>query len=224
MGKILLPYIANAGQDLYDLADSIHLATIEVEEFYGEHLLQRIDVIFSRSLYRIAIDEDGIGGRAHTSSFVEIGFSRTSAPSRQLIGEMLCHEIGHAFRWQHAAEPTRCFVEDAILEGIAICLQEEFAKRSNASTFFLQTMQNRYKDIDFCQKIIKKTKHLWESESYDYDVLFYGGNEKFPRWTGYTLGYIIVSDAMSRSGDSIFDIATADYSYIMHHFMKMLPR
>ena len=223
MGKYLLPYIANAGRDLYDLANSIHLATMEVEEFYGERLRQRIDIIFSRSLYRIAIDEDGIGGRTYTSSYIEIGFSRTSAPSKQLIGEMLAHEVGHAYRWQHTPEFARTFVEDAILEGIAICLQEEYAKKSNAKTFFLQTMQNRYNDIEFCKQILKKTKTLWDSEKYDHDMLFYAGNDKFPRWTGYTLGYIIVSDAISRSDYDIFGIATKDFSHIMHLFKKMLP-
>jgi len=225
MGKILLPYLTNARGDLSDIADDIQNAVLDVEEFYGDRLRQPIDVIFTRALHEIAIPEDGIGGRAHSSNFVTIAFTKTSAPSRQLIGEMLCHEVGHAYRWQHEPEWADSFMQKAILEGISICLEAEFAKRSKAKTFFLETMQNRYKDIESCKTLIRNTMDLWGRNcNYNHEACFYTGNHSLPRWAGYSLGYMVVSDALSKSGQNIFDLATWRYSAIEYQFSKMLPR
>ena len=90
--------------------------------------------------------------------------------------------------------------------------------------FFLETIQNRYANGVTCASIIKRTKPIWGKANYDYDMLFYNGNNKLPRWTGYTLGYMIVTHVLSRSDQDIFELATKRYSYIEYYFNKMLPR
>ena len=224
MGKFLIPYLANAGGDLTNLEEDIRNAVQDVEEFYGDRLKQPIDVIFTCAQPEIIIPEDKIGGRAHASNFVVIGLPQNGTPSRQTIGEMLCHEIGHAFRWQHNPEQADSFMRTAVLEGISICLEEEFAKRFKTKTFFLETIQNRYANGVTCASIIKRTKPIWGAAHYDYDMLFYNGNNKLPRWTGYTLGYMIATHVLSRSDQDIFELATKRYSYIEYYFNKMLPR
>ncbi len=224
MGKILLPYLANANGELTKLEADIQGAVQDVEEFYGDRLKRPIDVVFTCSIPEIVIPEDGVGGRAYADNYITLGLARSRMPSRHAIGEMLCHEIGHAYRWQHNPEQADSFIRMAILEGISICLEEEFAKRSKAKIFFLETIQNRYANIDTCASILKKTKPIWNTDRYDYNTLFYDGNNSLPRWTGYTLGYMIVSDVLSNSSHGIFELATKRYSYIECLFNKMLPR
>ncbi len=222
MGKILVPHIANSNGDLDRNISSINAAVRDVENFLQVHFQIRwkIDVVFSRGLYRLAIPEDGVGGRTLTSGFIELAIGENVNPPRDIIAEMLAHEAGHAVRWGVNPQRSDSFIRNAIFEGIAICIQEEFAKKAKNTTFFLETIRKRQDDCAYYLEIGRKTHEFWESTKYDDNLLFFNGGKladgkTLPRWAGYKLGYFAVKEAMRRTGKSIFELFDKDYEFFV---------
>ena len=221
MGTIIVPYIANANGDLDSRINPINAAVKDVELFIKQNLNVnwKINAIFSRGLFRFVIPEDGVGGRTYASDYLEIAIDKKASPPRWLIAEMLAHEIGHALRWGFNPQYSDAFVDNAILEGIAICVQEEFAKKSKAKSYFLGTMQARVKDAESNRKLARKTLEFWQSTKYNYQTFFIdGGNvgklkKSLPRWAGYSLGFYIVKEALQQSQMSIFEAIDKDFDF-----------
>ena len=224
MGKILVPHIANGNGDLDRNIPSINAAVRDVEKFLQAHFQIRwkIDVIFSRGLYRMAIPEDGVGGRTLTSGFIELAIGENANPPRGIIAEMLAHEAGHAVRWGVNPQRSDSFIRNAIFEGIAICIQEEFAKKAKNTTFFLDIIRKRQNDCAYYLEIGRKTHEFWENTEYDYNLLFLDGGKlengkSLPRWTGYKLGYYAVKEAMQQTSKTIFELYAQDFDFFIKY-------
>ena len=226
MDKFIVPHIMSSNGDLDNIEKVILTGAIaDVEQFFNSHYVidRHIDVAFSRGFYRLAIVEDGIGGRCFTDSCIVIGFSQSDTPPRSIIAEMLCHEVAHATRWNLNDQYSGAFIYDAIFEGLAICIQEQFALDHSPSTTFLNVMHRRYQDEAFNARLIKGTRPVWHMDHFDHNALFYTGNKQLPRWAAYSLGYFIVKQAIEQSGKDIFTLLDANYEDIYDLGTKMLP-
>lgn len=98
------------------------------------------------------------------------------------------------------------------IEGLAIVLKEEAVdeQKSHEKQFFLAEMQSTPQDsID---DMIAHLQDDFNDERYDYDTIFYTGDDTLPRWSGYRLGYYYVKKYLRQKNSTVFDATLASYS------------
>lgn len=148
-----------------------------------------IDLLVTNRLYDIIIPEDGVGGRTRTSDFIEFAINEEKT-TKNLISEMVAHELCHAARWGKNDEWINSLFDGMISEGIATYLEAEFVKDREEKTVFIKIILERTDDEN--EKILEKLFDQLDSNYYDYDTIFFNGNDELPRWSGYSLGYYLV--------------------------------
>ena len=159
-----------------------------------------IDMLVTNRLYNILIPEDGVGGRTITSDFIEFAINEKKA-TEGAVAEMMVHELCHAARWGKNDEWINCLFDGLISEGIATCFEVEFVKDSEEKTFFIKTVLQRSDEEN--EEILGKLRGELNSNEYDYNAIFYNGDENLPRWAGYSLGYYLVKKYLEKTGKTI---------------------
>lgn len=173
-----------------------------------------IDLVVTEPLYILpTIPENGITARTYKSDFIMLSIDKSQHEiSEDFLFETICHEMSHSVRWSRVPEFANTLFENAIMEGLAIVL-EEMALRENGRNnqqFFLTAMQEMPQST--IDTIIHEFKDRIHSEHYDYEKDFYTGDNNLPRWAAYSLGYHFVKKYLDKTGDSIFDATVASYS------------
>ena len=152
-------------------------------------------------LYDALIPEDGVGGRTRTADFIEFAVNQEKA-TENLISEMLVHELCHAARWGKNNEWMMTSLFDGIIsEGIATYFEAEFIKNRNERTIFIKTILGRSDEEN--EKILDQLRDRLDSNEYDYYEIFFTGNNKLPRWSGYSLGFYLVKKYLEKTGKTI---------------------
>jgi len=167
-----------------------------------------IDLLVTNRLYDIIIPEDGVGGRTRTSDFIE--FAINEKATENLISEMMAHELCHAARWGKNKEWINSLFDSMISEGIATYLEAEFVKDRKEKTVFIKTILERTDNEN--EKILEKLRDQLDSNYYDYDTIFFNGNDELPRWSGYSLGYYLVKKYLEKNNKKIEDAFTDKYA------------
>ncbi len=168
-----------------------------------------IDLLVTNRLYDILIPEDGVGGRTRTSDFIEFAINEEKA-TENLISEMIAHELCHAARWGKNDEWTNSLFDGIIGEGIATYFEAEFVKDREEKTVFIKTILERTDEEN--EKILGRLREQLNSNYYNYDVIFFNGDDKLPRWTGYSLGYYLVKKYLEKTGKKIEDAFADKYA------------
>ena len=168
-----------------------------------------IDLLVTNRLYDIIIPEDGVGGRARTSDFIEFALDEEKA-TKNLISEMVAHELCHAARWGKNDEWINSLFDGMISEGIATYLEAEFVKNRKEKTVFIKTILERTDNEN--EKILEKLRDQLDSNYYDYDTIFFNGNDELPRWSGYSLGYYLVKKYLEKINQKIEDAFADKYA------------
>ena len=168
-----------------------------------------IDLLVTNRLYDIIIPEDGVGGRTRTSDFIEFAINEEKA-TKNLISEMVAHELCHAARWGKNDEWINSLFDGMISEGIATYLEAEFVKDREEKTVFIKTILERTDDEN--EKILEKLCDQLDSNYYDYDTIFFNGNDELPRWSGYSLGYYLVKKYLEKTNKKIDDAFADKYA------------
>ena len=168
-----------------------------------------IDLLVTNRLYDLIIPEDGVGGRTRTSDFIEFAINEEKA-TKNLISEMVAHELCHAARWGKNDEWINSLFDGIISEGIATYLEAEFVKDRKEKTVFIETILERTDDEN--KKILEKLRDQLESNYYDYDTIFFNGNDELPRWSGYSLGYYLVKRYLEKTHKKIEDAFADKYA------------
>lgn len=174
-----------------------------------------IDVLITNRLYDIIIPEDGVGGRARTLDFIEFAINQEKA-TENLISEILVHELCHAARWGKNNEWMNSLFDGIISEGIATYFEAEFIKNRNERTVFIQTILERSNEEN--EKILDQIRDNLNSNKYDYYEIFFTGNSRLPRWSGYSLGFYLVKKYLKKTGKTIeeaFADKYADFKIIL---------
>lgn len=159
-----------------------------------------IDMLVTNRLYDIIIPEDGVGGRTRTSDFIEFAINEEKA-DENLISEMAVHELCHAARWGKNDEWIQSLFDGVINEGLATYLEAEFVKDRKEKTVFITTILKRTDEEN--EKILRNLRDQLDSNCYDYETVFYNGNDNLPRWSGYSLGYYLVKKYLERANKTI---------------------
>lgn len=215
MGKINL-LIANANAGFNE--DEIKLfksATKASEEFIGSlfDFDYVVDLVITSPSYLMStIPEDGISGRTYNSNLIMIAIDKQQAKiTEDRVFETICHEMSHSLRWEKLDEHSRTLFDGFILEGLAIVLEEKAldSTKRKEKQFFLQEMQKTNQaTVDL---LISRLKDNFNDERYDYNKIFYTGDDAIPRWAGYRLGYYFVNKYLEETGSTIAEATLASY-------------
>lgn len=216
MGKINL-LVANASEAFTSEEVSLFERAAKAAQDFISHTFEfnyDVDVVITAPSYlMVTIPEDGITGRTYTSRLIIIVINKEQSEiNEDIVFETICHEMSHSLRWEKVPEYASTLFQGIILEGLAIALEEKAMLESNRSStqFFLKTMQET--DTDMIKDIISKLHNEFDNERYDYDTIFYTGNQSLPRWAGYRLGYHFVMKYLKESGESIESATLASYN------------
>lgn len=114
---------------------------------------------------------------------------------------MLVHELCHAARWGKNDEWIASLFDGIINEGIATYFEAEFIKNRNKRTVFIKTILDRSNEEN--EKILDLVRNRLDSNEYDYNKIFFTGNNKLPRWSGYSLGFYLVKKYLEKTGKTI---------------------
>ncbi|MBQ3271244.1 hypothetical protein IJH10_01410 [Candidatus Saccharibacteria bacterium] len=91
--------------------------------------------------------------------------------------------------------------KELIFEGIACCLEAEYLRSANSKSIFIRTILKRTDEEN--EIILKELRRQLDSSSYDYDAVFFNGDDRIPQWAGYSLGYYLVKRYLDKTGKKI---------------------
>ena len=212
MNKINL-LLTQANDNLKDCRATIEKAVQVAEQYVFSRLKidWDIDLLVTNRLYDIIIPEDGVGGRTRTSDFIEFAIDEEKA-TENLISEMVAHELCHAARWGKNDEWVNSLFDGMISEGIATYFEAEFVKDRTEKTVFIKTILERSDEEN--EKILEKLRSQLDLNycDYDYDTIFFNGNNELPRWSGYSLGYYLVKKYLKKTGKKIEEAFADKYA------------
>lgn len=206
-----------ANGNLSDKSEMITRAAKTAEDYTFSKLKVDwdIDLLVTNRLYDILIPEDGVGGRTRTSDFIEFAIDEEKA-TENLISEMIAHELCHAARWGKNDEWVNSLFDGIISEGIATYFEAEFVKDREEKTVFIKTILERTGEEN--EKILGQLREQLNSNYYNYDVIFFNGDDKLPRWTGYSLGYYLVKKYLEKTGKKIEDAFADKYADFLQFY------
>ena len=194
--------LANSNGNLRNTEQMIKEAVREAESYAFSRLNINwdIDLMITNHMPFVLIPEDGIGGRTYWSDLITICVDEEKLTKSKMT-EMLVHELCHAVRWGKNNEWMNTLFDGLINEGIATYFESEFAKNLEDKTVFIKTILGRSDEEN--KKIFEKLRDQLESSSYDYETIFFNGNDELPRWAGYSLGYYLVKRYLEKTGKKI---------------------
>ena len=212
MNKINL-FITEANGNLSDKKELILNAVKKAEEYVFPKLKidWDIDVVVTNRVYEFVIPEDGVGGRTYASDFILISINEDKI-TENILAETLVHELCHAARWGKNDEWMNTLFDGMISEGIATYFESEFVKDKSEKQLFLKTIVERSDEEN--KKIHEELESQLKNERYDYQTIFFNGNDKLPRWSGYSLGYLTVKKYLEKSGKTIEEAFADKYADI----------
>ena len=212
MNKINL-FITEANGNLSNKKALILDAVKKAEEYVFPKLKidWDIDVVVTNRVYEFVIPEDGVGGRTYASDFILISINEDKI-TENILAETLVHELCHAARWGKNDEWMNTLFDGMISEGIATYFESEFVKDKSEKQLFLKTVVERSDEEN--EKIHEELESQLKNERYDYQTIFFNGNDKLPRWSGYSLGYFTVKKYLEKSGKTIEEAFADKYADI----------
>ena len=167
-----------------------------------------IDVLVTNRIPMI-IPENGAGGYTFSADFIRINIDDKKA-TENLISENVVHELCHATRWGKNDEWIKCLFDGLIFEGLACVLEAEFVKDRSEKSLFIKTILERTDENN--EKILEELRDQLDSNYYDYDTIFFNGNDKLSRWSGYSLGYYLVKKYLEKTGKKIEEVFADKYA------------
>ena len=212
MNKINL-FITEANNNL-SAKKSLILNAVKMAEEYAFPKLRinwDIDIVITNRAYEFVIPEDGVGGRTYASDFILISINEDKI-TENILAETLVHELCHAARWGKNDEWMNTLFDGIISEGIATYFEFEFVKGKPEKQLFLKTVVGRSDEEN--KKIYEELESQLKNERYDYQTIFFNGNNKLPRWSGYSLGYLTVKKYLEKSGKTIEEAFADKYADI----------
>ena len=216
MSKIHI-HMANANQIFTNVEITIFKnATQKAEGFISATFTQfdyEVDVIIATSSFILpTIAEDGIAGKTLHSRLIILSLDKNQHEiSEGFIFETICHEMSHSLRWEKLPEYAETMFDGMILEGLAVALEEEAMIKTGRQDkqFFLKEIQETPRaEID---KMITVLKDKFEDKIYDYNKIFFTGDDILPRWAGYRLGYYFVKQYLHQTDQDIVQATLASY-------------
>jgi uncharacterized protein YjaZ len=153
--------------------------------------LENCDVVV-RDLPEFAIPELMVGGfTTHDGYSVYMSLDSRKGFKMDEIYRQLLHELHHAKRFQDNLYPQN-LIDNLVTEGLACCY--EFEVTGTPPIYSQVTITEEQKEL--------AKKHYF-SKDYDHNLWFFGANqEEVPKWFGYSYGYLLCKDYLSKNSSS----------------------
>ncbi len=209
MNKINI-LLTEANGNLSDKKEMIENAVRAAEKYAFQKLKidWDIDILVTNRIPMI-IPENGAGGYTFSADFIRINIDDKKV-TENLISENIVHELCHAARWGKNNEWTKSLFDGLIFEGIACVFEAEFVKDKSEKTLFIKTILERSDKEN--EEILAEVHDRLDSNEYDYDKIFFNGDNKLPRWSGYSLGYYLVKKYLEKTDKKIEDAFADKYA------------
>ena len=216
MSRIHL-YIANAGKDFTDTDMIAIRRAVERAETFVSGVFRSFDydldlIVVSSSPTTPTILQDGIGGRTYHSRLIVVALDKSQhEPSEDFIFETVCHELSHSLRWEKVPEFAETLFDSMVMEGLAVVLEEQAMNQSGyelRQLFLTEVRRTELKEISTMMTVLK---NKFDNTEYDYETIFFSGNDLLPRWAGYKLGYYLVKRYLSKTKQTIDQATLASY-------------
>ena len=167
-----------------------------------------IDILVTNRI-QMTIPENGAGGYTFSADFIQISINDEKA-TENLISENIVHELCHASRWGKNSEWMKSLFDNLIFEGLACILEAEFIKNKTEKSLFIKTILERSDEQN--KEILALIHNELNSDNYNYNEIFFNGNDKLPRWSGYSLGYYLVKIYLKRTNKTIEEAFADKYN------------
>lgn len=202
--------LTEANGNLLDKKEMIKTAVKTAEKYVFPKLKidWDIDILVTNRIPMI-IPENGAGGFTFSADFIRIIIDDEKA-TENLISENVVHELCHAARWGKNDEWIKSLFDGLIFEGLACVLEDEFASNNSEKTLFIKTILERSDEEN--EKILAVVRDKLDSNEYNYDEIFFNGNNKLPRWAGYSVGYYLVKKYLEKTNKGIEDAFADKYA------------
>ncbi len=215
MGKIHL-LVANANQNFdKNELNIFHNAVEKAKKFISSNFSfdYEVDLVITAPSFLLSvIPEDGISGRTYNSRLIVLAVDKSKIKINEgFVFETICHEMSHSLRWEKLPEYSKTMFDSMIFEGLAITLEEQAMTSSNFQNqqYFLSEMQNTSQEM--IDSIMTHLKDKFGDEFYDYETVFFTGDDTLPRWSGYRLGYYFIQKQLAKNTSTIEELTTASY-------------
>ena len=153
-----------------------------------------------------AIPETGVGGSAPNAHLLYIyinpTFNNLEAVLDFEIRSTLAHELHHCARWASVGYGST-LLEAIVSEGLA----DHFDIEVNSGAPKPWSIAMSESEL---QSMMLKAEQEFNSD-YNHSDWFYGSKE-IPRWTGYSLGFKIVSDYINKTGKSASQLVSTSHT------------
>lgn len=217
MSRIHL-YITNAGKDFTDTDVTAIRRAVKRAETFVSGVFRSFDydldlIVVSPSPTTPTIPQDGIvGGRTYHSRLIVVALDKSQhEPSEDFIFETVCHELSHSLRWEKVPEFAETLFDSMVMEGLAVVLEEQAMNQSGyelRQLFLTEVRRTKLKEIN---TMMTALNDKFDDTEYDYETIFFSGNDLLPRWTGYKLGYYLVKRYLSKTKQTIEQATLASY-------------
>lgn len=210
--------LTEANGNLSDKREMIEAAVKTAQEYAFPKLKidWDIDVLVTNRVPMI-LPENGAGGYTFSADFIRINIDDEKA-TENLISETLVHEFCHAARWSKNDEWANSLFDVLIFEGLACALETDFAKNKSEKSLFIKTVLECSDNEN--KKILNLIQDKLDSDKYNYDEIFFNGNDELPRWAGYSLGYYLVKKYLEKTNKEIEDAFADKYAEFKIVFVK----
>lgn len=195
-------FIANAGHLLDNNMAAIKRAFERAQKSVSEALrLNEVDVVCIADKYRV-IPETGMSGFTPNRHLVYLYVDAAKTLDEDELYATLCHEFAHVKRYE-ASGYGETLLDSIIFEGLAVAFEEEMP--SGQGTFFVNYMKSN-NNAPLSEKI---KKHFGDRQ-FSHFHWFIEESDELPRWTGYRVGYYLVTQYMEKTGKKASELLVED--------------
>ena len=167
--------------------------------------LDRLDIVVAPEAW--ALREYGFNGYANSPGRITMTFNPGSPrlqdpPRSERILGILAHEMHHVLRMRKGAEPEIYTLGSRFVsEGLAQCFEEEVGA---PTPFYAVAL-----DGETLKTMAERARPLLSSSDFDHDDWMFGrrNDPDWPRNTGYSLGYALITAWLEKKERTAVDAA-----------------
>ena len=167
-----------------------------------------IDLLIKSQKAKYQDTKDHVSGFTHRSDLITMDLEKGFQDFE--ITEVLIHELCHAGRWGKNSEFMNNLFDHLIFEGLAVYFTEQFSKIQPKRQLFMEIIVSRSEKDN--EKLLMDLKPKFNDTNYNSNEIFYGNSEKFPYYSGYSLGYYLIKKYLVKTGKTIDQAFTDKYS------------
>ena len=149
------------------------------------------------------IPETGMSGYTPNRNLIYLYVDSTMALEEDEVFYTLMHEFSHAMRYDGPGYGDTLF-DSMVFEGLGVALEEQVSGgHGSFLSNFIRTKDN--------QELLDKVVSHFGDRQFDRFYWFIQESDDLPRWTGYRVGYYIVTEFMKKTNKKASDLVMEEF-------------